>query len=373
MRIDVHFEGHPRISMGLLRRHGMFVSEVNELTLKIGEVIVFARYSREHDNLILTCRSNDCDRQKWIELDYAKLKFGYRRYFLCPLTQKRASEIHLVDGKFGCRQAHARLSAKNGSPAQRIEMRIDRWRAQLLGVKGYARARGQTRTRIIEKLRPIPLILDRFPELEPVFYEERCRALGEARRKARASARADALSMASALSAGRPLKIAEALKEHSRVPAEMWLESTPKPSGNLLEAAPAVLEAHAALDVRALAAVGLGRTKLEAHGLLWLLADGTEIARAVLVVDFREGVQPFLALRSLSTQDGDVPAQIIRLAPSATTGRWFLECPILGKRCDILYLRGHCFASAKANRLVHRSQRSAKSERLRPLKRCRDR
>jgi hypothetical protein len=38
-------------------------------------------------------------------------------------------------------------------------------------------------------------------------------------------------------------------------------------------------------------------------------------------------------------------------------GRWYMRCPILGTRHDLFFYREGKFASPKANRLVHRSQR----------------
>ena len=359
MRIDVVFEGHPRISMGLLRRHGMFVSEVSELTFKIGEAVVFVRYLMEDDTLQLTWKSSGYEDQQLIGFGFAALRYGDRRYFVCPLTRKLTSELHLVGGKFGCRQAHARLGAKNGSPTQRFELRISRWRAQLLGGQGYARVRGKARTRLIEKMRSIPYILSRFPDLAPVLHEETARPVREARRRARASMRADAMSMAAALSAGRSLPTCDILTAHGNLEAEFWLANIPKPSGKRLEAPLAELEAHAALDIRVLAAIGLGKVALAAHGLVWRRPDGMEIARVLLIVDFRVADRPFLVVRSLIGVEGAIPTQFVRLVPSARAGRWFLECPLLGMRCDILFLRRGRFASAKANRLVHRSQRKA--------------
>ena len=73
----------------------------------------------------------------------------------------------------------------------------------------------------------------------------------------------------------------------------------------------------------------------------------------------RYGATAIAYALSLFGLEGAIPPQFVRLVPSATKGRWFLECPLLGTRCDVLYLRGHRFASAKANRLVHRSQRKS--------------
>ena len=61
MGSDVVFEGHPRISMALLRRHGMFVSDVTELAFSIGEVVVFVRYYTEENTLYLRWNSSDSE------------------------------------------------------------------------------------------------------------------------------------------------------------------------------------------------------------------------------------------------------------------------------------------------------------------------
>jgi hypothetical protein len=359
LRLDVIFEDHPRFSMGQLRRHGMFVSDVSELAFKIGEAIVSIRYYTEDDTLLLKWKSNGFEDGRLIGLTFAELKFGGRRYFVCPLTGKRTSELHLVGGKWGCRQAFPRLTAKNGSPTQRFELRLRRWRAQLLGEDGYAQAKGKRRARIIEELKLIPYVVNRFPELGQIFSQEADRAIQDKRRQARASVRVDELSTAQALSAGADVPTLGVLDGHRVLGAEILVRRIPQPGGHPLVAAIAELESHAALDVRALARIGLGQTALTTHGLLWRRTDGTEIARALLVVDFQLPDRPFLAIWSLMGADGAKPTQFVRLVPSATAGRWFLECPVLGTRCDILFLRAGRFASAKANRLVHRSQRKA--------------
>lgn len=337
----------------------MFVSDVRLLVFEFGRVDVSIRYYPEDNDLSFVWKSNKTEKMEIIKLELVSLKYGSRKYFICPLSGKRTSELHLVNDTLGCRQVHPRLSVNNGSPTQRSELRIRRWRAQLLGEQGYVRVKGKMRTRIVQRLKAVPYITNRFPELDQKFYEEEQHQISDARRKAQVSMRSGALSLASAFSAGRNIETLGALDGHGARAPEIWLASIAEPSGEVLNAPVAELEAHAALDVRSLAAIGLGKTALAAHGLLWRHCDGTEFGRAVLVVDFRLADHPFLAVRSLDGADGAIPVQLVRLVPSATEGRWFLECPLLGTRCDILFLRAGRFASAKANRLVHRSQRKA--------------
>lgn len=360
MRSDVVLESHPRISMGLLRRHGMFISEVTELIFDFGRVTVSIRYYPDDHDLSFLWKSTKKETMEIVKLGSATLNFGDRTYFICPIIGKRTSELHLMGDSLGCRQAYTRLAVKSGSPTQRAELRISRWRAQLLGEQGYARVRGQTRTRIVKGLKSVPFITNRFRDLDRVFYEEEMHQIREAKCSARSLTRSGALSLASALSAGRGLETSGVLDGHGARTAETWLASIPVPTGQALVAPLAELEAHAALDIRAFAALGLGKTALGARGLAWRLTDGTEFARAVAVVDFRVADRPVLAVRSFVGGDGAIPDQLFRLVPSETAGRWFLQCPLFGTRCDILFLRAGRFASAKANRLVHRSQRKAK-------------
>ena len=359
VRSDVVLASHPRIGMGLLRRHGMFVSDVRLLVFEFGRIDVSIKHYPEENDLCFLWKSSTHEKMERIKIDLVLLKYGCRKYFICPLSGKRTSELHLVNDTLGCRQAHPRLSVNNGSPTQRFELRISRWRAQLLGEQGYVRVKGKMRSRIVQRLKAVPYITNRFPKLDQEFHEEEQLQISEARRKAQASMRSGALSLASAFSAGRDIETSGVLDGHGAWAPEIWLASIAEPSGQALNAPLAELEAHAALDVRALAALGLGKTALAAHGLLWRQPDRTEFGRAILVADFRLANHPFLAVRSLDGADGAIPVQFVRLVPSATAGRWFLECPLLGARCDILYLRAGRFASAKANRLVHRSQRKA--------------
>ena len=103
MRIDIALGGHPRISMGLLGRHGTFVSDVRDLAFKLGEGVVLVRFYCEHVTLRFTWKSSVYDQHQLIAMGSSELKFDSGRYFVCPLMGRLTSELHLVGGKFGCR------------------------------------------------------------------------------------------------------------------------------------------------------------------------------------------------------------------------------------------------------------------------------
>src|SRR5436190_506250 len=83
--------------------------------------------------------------------------------------------------------------------------------------------------------------------------------------------------------------------------------------------------------------------------------------RSLLIADFRDALEPFLVLDIGREGTSSFRRQLIPLVatnPGTKGTRWYLQCPVTHKRGDYLLLRNGLFASAKAHRLVHRSQRN---------------
>ncbi len=80
----------------------------------------------------------------------------------------------------------------------------------------------------------------------------------------------------------------------------------------------------------------------------------------LIFADLREAGAALLMAHGLGSNGDWFPPDVIQLSQTDNKGkpRWYMHCPVLGTRCQILYYRNGRFASAKAQRLVHRSQRA---------------
>ena len=138
----------------------------------------------------------------------------------------------------------------------------------------------------------------------------------------------------------------------ARSPRE-WLETLPEPRDRFGNSPIAYLEDQISLDIRWLAR----KWKLDDSGV-WARRLAWRRLKAVLIVDFRDTDNPLIALRQIEGRTGEqFEDLIIKLVPSAFKSRWFMQCPLSGRRCDVLYWRDDVFASARAARYVHGSQR----------------
>lgn len=82
-----------------------------------------------------------------------------------------------------------------------------------------------------------------------------------------------------------------------------------------------------------------------------------DATRFVLAADFRDRTAPSVGLCRFTPDGLGFQSLIVEHASDYKPDNWVFRCPVLGTRHDILFLRDGQFASAKAQRLVHASQR----------------
>jgi hypothetical protein len=360
-------EDCPKIEIRVLKRLGLF--DPNHAVTECGVE------SNGHKFLI-TCRP--VLRRLWvsysyhgklrrveIELDQAKLRNGDRIYFYDPSTGERTSTLYLVgDQLASLKTLGLRTVSRRGREAERLQAQIDTIRDRLEGREGFGKARGARRERLVEQLAGLTSASLHKP-LEVMALEHRRHV--RAKRPWRSRQGEGPTSTVRALAAGDAATLESERELFEAIVAPtlaVFLSATgpdrcapTDPDSPIL-----IVEDQPALDLRA-----LGRhwdlTKASLHWakLVWPsnLMGG---ARHFLLVLDMTTPPPLLLVQRFHDAE-PVSSQTIMLVKSASSvaPRWQMVCPASGAHCDILYLRDGRFASAKAQRLTHRSQRAAKA------------
>ncbi len=117
-----------------------------------------------------------------------------------------------------------------------------------------------------------------------------------------------------------------------------------------------VLDDHPRLDMRTLINAGHAVSGQRSSAVIdW--ADATPLIDGLrFVIDLRTSVEPHIELEMM--RQGQPTYQSLRLMHRGPGGRsrWCFVCPVSGTACEVVALRYGRFASAKAQRLVNRSQ-----------------
>lgn len=353
------FESHPKIDMAALVRHGLFDPRLDKpLGFYCGGSGMLVRYSHVTEQIQLYFDTRLEPHQmvvihQTIDVGFARTKQGPRPYFVCPDSGARCQELHLSEDHFVSRRMHPDLKGDKPSPAHRRAARLEEMRDCLLGLNGHPRAKGPERAEMLAKFVREPFVRLRFPELAPAVDDFIDTVHRVRRRNARASLAQNRDPFIWALLQGRIDRVPFDISAHlARTPQE-WIETIPEPRDRFGNSPLSYLEDQISLDVRKLAKFWrLDEQGIWAQRILWVGL------KAVLIVDFRDPEHPLLALRDIERKSGEpIEDVIIKLLPSAFKSRWFMECPLSGQRCDLLYWRDDVFGSARAVRYVHRSQR----------------
>ena len=359
------YETQPKIDLALFERQGLFDAHgpkwgVGFRSAGMRTIAIARWHSPTQCSVTLFFAADDPSdgsdhfgRQE-IEIGVERRKDGPRRYFVCPAKGTRCRELHFYKGRFVSRRAVPGLNPDKPSVTHRREVKLIRMRERLLGLDGKAPARGEVRDRILATFQQIPFVLIQWPDLKPLFEAQDQMRQRRRRRIARREYTTDAQDTRLALWDGGRAGLKYNLVGYlSHSPSE-YLETAAPQKDRFLNAPLERIDGRPSLDLRVLAKKWvIDDTATWSSPILWPSLWG------LLIVDFRDPAQPFLWLGSLQTPQGrQLPEQIIRLVPSAHKGRWYMECPLSGRRCEILFFRDGVFASPKAARLVHGSQRS---------------
>lgn len=356
-------EDCPRIRIALLKREGLFESRNSEKrlwSLGCGQQRFLIRADESRRELLVYWQG-ETEGAQAVEIEWVQLRFGRRPYFVCPGTGERCLDLYLSRNILASREAHGlALASKRGSPGTRWRMRVERVSDHLLGRDGKPQARGSKRSRLVDEMRALSVgYLDK--EVQNVVAAEEVRRRRARRRPYRSHRHAGPMSTAAAFAYSESgVSFGSALAWMEPTLARAAAEGPTRPASEQEQRPVRILEEFAALDMRALNRIWPDQEKLWVAGLRWPAPAMCGAERIVFAVDVRNDASPILLVRSVFSQAPPVE-QVIELRPAhpGAPPRWFLVCPVTGQKCDILFLRDGYFASAKAQRLVHRSQRAA--------------
>lgn len=113
------------------------------------------------------------------------------------------------------------------------------------------------------------------------------------------------------------------------------------------------------LELSALVKAGMFRMPVCGHLATWKLTNAPLPTSAVIASDLRAAVIPQILIRPTAETGTTILEQWLKVVRSEHNSRLFFECLLTGARCDRLFLREGVFASARAHRLVSRSQRKS--------------
>jgi hypothetical protein len=349
------FDSHPQIAIGHLKRSGMLNRQSAKRAFESGGIaFVLSHNNPQHILTITWSRGNQAFKQE-ILIGNKLLQLGYRYYFQCPITRELTDRLHLIDGRWGSRGAfRGRISASPSRAQRRLE-RVDQWLNELFGREGFRKVSGKRRTEIIGKLWLEPMITFRHPELSSLFAVEAERSCRPENQQLRC--RTGAMSTFGAVSKGADLDL-PSVKERLAT----WLSRREvdnlDPEHAPLTSPLDFLDDYPALDLRSLSRLGFLKSPLAGFTLKWVDLSGKQKASAVVLVDQSTAARPFLLVQPIDGASA-VVEHVIELIPKAAGSRAHLRCPRSGQHKDVLFLREGIFASARANRLHHRSQRKS--------------
>lgn len=339
---------HPTLPIHALKHSGVFSNGCRPIGLTLDEKAFLIRYDEDDDSITIAW---DAEEPKWqtIKLEWTKVGYGYRPYFICPLTDSRRLTLYFHIAFASAGALGLKRDSRNGGRVARSRALANKAEARLAGLDGAPSARGKARVAAARKLKATEL---GFNAAQAALLDSERIERARLRRRQRHHG---AYSTATGLAAGAHAALtSDAIVAHlaSRTYEPLATPRLP------LEESIGLTSDYPTLDIRMLEKTW----RLDEHGcwgtkLVWLVGPGASL-NIFLMVSFDPTDRPALFLE-IGT-DGKVLKQTIELEPShpRTPKRWFMKCPVTGIRAELLYFRGDRFACAKAQRLVHPSQRS---------------
>lgn len=344
----------PELSVGLLERTPLFASPDGACFLSLGGSPC-AIYRVGELDLVAVSYEGDALRLWPIRIVRKEIGRSLRRELHCIASGRSWKQLYFHQGGFFSKAALGLQSAGKQSAEQRQYAENQRLADRVLGLDGMEPARGKKRQAAMHALSGVALSEDRREAIERVqFDSQRRRSLSQPRsprpRNGAMSVMAGVRGFAPAVFT--PLEQNILFLKH-RSAGEHPVFAEPE--------TPAFIEDHPCIDLRSLYELTPADGE-RVIGLRWNVPAIRHINCAIAVR--RGGKLPAPLHVQISFIDQRKPVfQVIQVveAPLARGQRLRMMCPVNGTQHDQLYIRNAYLASAKAHRLVNRSQRSSRT------------
>lgn len=346
----------PALSMSVLKHHGVFSTGGSPVGLTLDGTGFLIWHNEDDDSISIVWKAEE-RKQQTVQLDRVHIGFGRRPYFVCPFTGARCLVLYF-------HIAFASAESLGLSRASRTAGRVVRWRAvanraeaRLTGSDGRPPARGRARSAAVRKLQKLGVTSS---VAAAAISEVASAEVARLRRQHRHHGGNGTYSTAAALQAGskaQPSLTSRAIVAY----LSSRLGEPATDAGSPVHDRVGLISDYPALDIRELEKTWL--LDEDGHwGAVLAWPGGAEAPLTVyLMASFDILDRPALYLEA--DMAGQVLQQTIELERSrpGTPRRWFMRCPVTAVRKELLYFREGRFASAKAQRLVHPSQRAARA------------
>lgn len=343
-------EDFASVDIGLLKRRGLFrLSGLTEACVDTRSGSFRFRHDQEAGTIKVVQEHRPGAGEQTIEVQVAAIRYGARRYFVCPRTFARASKLYFADGMWASRQGHGLIhlvTTKRRNDT--VRGKTFHLASRLTGADlGKGPARGPRRQALARKLLTTIDMRSVDSETAKVLKTALRAEITAAERSQRGSL--DEVTTRFALEQGRDpntgWKEADILRE-LREPLKLALAGElPRLPDAKFE--PNWLAGRPRLDVRTLESEGLLEVEeLRGFSLIWDKECSGIISYVLVAADFRDPWRPFLLVES---RDGYWRKSYFQIIPvDFVARRWYLICPLSGARKTTLYLREGRFGSEKA-------------------------
>ncbi|MDP3175535.1 MAG: hypothetical protein Q8M88_13975 [Phenylobacterium sp.] len=299
---------------------------------------------------------------------YAENIIGKRAYFVDPDSGKSILHLYLIDGKLLTNEQSGCAYGSRGGKARRNIARTRRLSMRLTGDAGTLKQpSGAYKRALIDEILRRGLLENMPPNIQNIILRHQ-------RRRAR---RVPIVDIDRGPADANDMRTSAAAARHRLAPGDYvspWsvhailkyaietgkVARSGHPHQQPLRDPVGLTEHHGRLDMRELVQLWDGQSKYwsralkfpnEAPNSFWFVCVGGRLEQSQLWVQPRKGT---------GIGEASGPVQLIELVRTThAKPRWNLQCPVLQKPCEILYLRGGRFASRQAQRLVHPSQRAS--------------
>ncbi|MFJ6023562.1 hypothetical protein ACIQC9_03035 [Brevundimonas sp. NPDC092305] len=357
---DDLLEDHPAILASELNRRGVFDDRSLEtFVLDVDGRSIEIKYLADVPAVFTRIRWGRKVKEQVFPIKTVENTFGTRYLFRCGYTKRPVTALYLNGGELRSRHALQLPYTSRAGWEEREQLEAQRLCRRLAGTDGRGPARQPNKGKIVSRLNDLAR---RGAYLTPQARAVLLRSLEEQQKPGRKVRRAS--EKVGTQAAAKRQRRSGYISPHIIVAGLLeWVQtarkrSPTKPAGRVTTSPNDFIDRYPSLLLSELNRMNkFDPENLWAEALLWDLPTAT--LRTHVCVD-RKFERHFAIVRSFEGEVENTQTVDIVYGQQKNPKPYFV-CPVLGIRTEGLYYRDGRFGSAKAQRLLHRSQRGKRS------------